>query len=146
MTVRQRFAGLLAVVAVLAASGVLAADPALGDKAAAALRSCRAQTGDNDRLACYDRAVDRHLSFDFAGHGRESTAVFTSPGPFRVRYRNEDVIFVIYIYRTSGKLVRSYGTGPGEGHLDVDTSGEFYIEVKATGTWKLWVTPLPARG
>lgn len=143
MTVRRCLAGLLAA---LAAPGALAADPALGDAAAAALRACRAEAGDDARLACYDRAVDRHLSFDFAGRGRESTAVFTSPGPFRVRYRNEDVIFVIYIYRTGGELVRSYGTGPGEGHLDVDASGEFYIEVKATGTWKLWVTPLPASG
>lgn len=145
MTVRGCLAGLLAALATLNSPGALAADPALGDKAAAALRACRAQTRDNDRLACYDRAVDRHLSFDFAGRSRETTAVFTSPGPFRVRYRNEDVIFVIYIYRTGGELVRSYGTGPGEGHLDVDASGEFYIEVKATGTWKLWVTPLPRR-
>lgn len=132
--------------AALSSPHVLAVDPAPGDKAAAALRACRAQTADNQRLVCYDHAVDRHLSFDFAGRGRETTAVFTSPGPFRVRYRNEDVIFVIYIYRTSGELVRSHGTGPGEGHLDVEASGKFYIEVKATGTWKLWVMPLPDRG
>ncbi|ROO33677.1 hypothetical protein SAHL_03950 [Salinisphaera orenii YIM 95161] len=124
-----------------------ATDGMLGDKGITALRACRAQHDEALRLACYDAAVERYLSFDFAGTGRESTPEFESPTGFRLGFRNEDVIFVIYVFDAdTGELAKSYSAGPGEGEVAVRQGGRFYVEVKATGAWKIWIRPLPADG
>lgn len=110
----------------------------------ASFRSCRILTDDSERVRCYDLAFDQHLSFDYAGQGRESTPVFDSANGFVLRYRNEDVIFVIYVYSADDNtLIKSHSSGPGEGQISIDATGRFYVEVKATGAWKIWIDPRP---
>lgn len=119
------------------------AQSVLGEKGLAALRACGLQRAASARLACYDAAAERYLSFDFAGTGRERTPAFDSAAGFRLGFHNEDVIFVIYVFDAdSGELVKSYSAGPGEGEVAVRRHGRFYIEVKATGAWKIWIRPL----
>lgn len=122
-----------------------AAESAVADKGITALRGCRLHTEDHVRLACYDRAVDHYLSFDFQGNGRENTAIFASEEGFRLEFHSSSVIFVVYVFNAdSGELVNTYSSGPGEGEISMYEGGRFYIEVKATDSWKIRVRPLAA--
>lgn len=120
-----------------------AAEASIGEAGISALRGCRLHTEDDARLACYDHAVDRYVSFDFYGNGREHTPNFESPDGFRLGFHSDSVIFVVYVFDAdSGELVKTYSSGPGEGEASVRRGGRFYIEVKATDSWKIWVRPL----
>lgn len=120
-----------------------AAEAAGGDEGITALRGCRLHTEDEARLTCYDRAVDHYFSFDFHGNGRENTPHFDSEEGFRLEFHSNSVIFVVYVFNAeSGELVNTYSSGPGEGHISVHEGGRFYIEVKATDSWKIRVRPL----
>jgi len=101
--------------------------------------TCQQQPDETLRLQCYDKTVEQHFSYDFSGVGARRTEVFNRSQAFQVKYQNNDVIFVIYVFRANGDLVKSYGTGPGTGILKIAEQGEFYIEVKATGAWRLWL-------
>lgn len=125
------------------ADSTSAAEATIGDESITALRGCRLHTEDEVRLACYDRAVDHYLSFDFHGSGREHTPSFESQEGFRLEFHSDSVIFVVYVFNVeSGELVNTYSSGPGEGEVSVHEGGRFYIEVKATDSWKIRVRPL----
>lgn len=134
------------VVALLMLAGISpssAAEATIGDEGIKALRGCRLHTEDEARLICYDRAVDHYLSFDFHGNGREHTPSFESQEGFRLEFHSDSVIFVVYVFNAdNGELVNTYSSGPGEGEVSVHESGRFYIEVKATDSWKIRVRPL----
>lgn len=120
-----------------------AAEATVADEGITALRGCRLHTGDEARLVCYDRAVDHYLSFDFHGNGRENTPNFESEEGFRLEFHSNSVIFVVYVFNAdSGELVNTYSSGPGEGEISMHEGGRFYIEVKATDSWKIRVRPL----
>jgi hypothetical protein len=135
----------LAVVLLMLAgvSSTSAAEATIGDEGIGALRSCRLNIEDEARLACFDHTIDKYLSFDFYGNGREHTPSFESPDGFRLGFRSDSVIFVVYVFNAdSGELAKTYSSGPGEGEVSVREGGRYYIEVKATDTWKIWVLPL----
>lgn len=125
------------------ASSTSATEATIGDEGITALQSCRLHTEDEVRLACYDRAVDHYLSFDFHGSGREHTSSFESQEGFRLEFHSDSVIFVVYVFNAdNGELVKTYNSGPGEGEVSVHEGGRFYIEIKATDSWKIRVRPL----
>lgn len=133
----------VALLMLLGVSSLSAAEVTVGDEGITALRGCRLNIDDKARLACFDRTVDKYLSFDFFGSGREHTPSFESPDGFRLRFRSDSVIFVVYVFNAdSGELAKTYSSGPGEGEVKVHEGGRYYIEVKATDTWKIWVLPL----
>ncbi|WP_205341623.1 hypothetical protein [Denitrificimonas caeni] len=120
-----------------------AAESAVGDEGITALHGCRLHTEDKARLACYDHAVDHYFSFDFHGNGRENTPIFESQEGFQLEFHSASVIFVVYVFNAdSGELVNTYSSGPGEGKIRMHEGGRFYIEVKATDSWKIRVRPL----
>lgn len=120
-----------------------AAEAIIGDEGITALRDCRLHTEKEARLVCYDSAVDHYLSFDFHGSGRENTPNFESQEGFKLEFHSDSVIFVVYIFNAdSGELVNTYSSGPGAGEVSVHEGGRFYIEVKATDSWKIRVRPL----
>lgn len=141
----QRLALLAAAVcAALSTPPVQARD----SRARQSLLECRKQAVIAERVACYDRTVEEFFMHDFEGIGTGRTPVFPQPQPFQVVYENNDVIFVIYVYRANGELITSYGTGPGKGTLDINESGKFYIDIRATGSWRLTLrslAPAPAQ-
>lgn len=135
----------VALLIIVGVSSTSAAEATIGDEGITALRGCRLNIDDEARLACFDRTVDKYLSFDFYGSGREHTPSFESPDGFRLGFRSDSVIFVVYVFNAdSGELAKTYSSGPGEGEVSVREGGRYYIEVKATDTWKIWVLPLTA--
>lgn len=115
----------------------------IGDKGIAALRGCQLHSDDEARLACFDRTTAHYLSFDFHGSGREHTPSFESEEGFRLEFHSESVIFVVYVFNAdNNELVNTYSSGPGEGEINVREGGRFYIEVKATDSWKIRVRQL----
>lgn len=133
----------IALLMLLDVSSISAAEATIGDEGITTLRGCRLNIDDEARLACFDGAVDKYLSFDFYGSGREHTPSFESPNGFRLGFRSDSVIFVVYVFNAdSGELAKTYSSGPGEGEVSVREGGRYYIEVKATDTWKIWVLPL----
>lgn len=120
-----------------------AAQATVYDEGITALHTCQVITEDSARLACYDQAVDHYLSFDFYGNGREQTPTFARDAGFRLEFHSASVIFVVYVFNTdSGELVNTYSSGPGQGEISIHEGGRFYIEVKATDSWKIRVRPL----
>ncbi len=126
-----------------AISPALATAATIGDKGIAALRDCQLPREDEARLACFDRAAAHYLSFDFHGNGREHTPSFESAEGFRLEFHSDSVIFVVYVFNADNEeLVNTYSSGPGEGEISVHEGGRFFIEVKATDSWKIRVRQL----
>lgn len=124
--------------------GLLIASPLLvwaDEKMRKDFLSCQSQS-EAKRLACYDQRVEHYFSHDYEGVGAYKTPLFSREEPFNVEYENNDVIFVLYVYDQSHQLIASYGTGPGKGFLPIEQTGDFYIEIKSTGAWRLWIKPI----
>ena len=110
------------------------------------LQTCQRITANEARLRCYDDAVRRHFFPVFRGDGNQRTAAFRIDEPTRIRYRSEHVIFVLYLKSTSGELIKNGHQGaPGESYLDVPESGDYFLEINASGAWKIWFESLAAK-
>lgn len=110
-----------------------------------ALLECRRVAAPMPRLACYDRTMEQHFSAAFAGDKNGRTPLFEVTEPVRLRYRNEDVMLVIYLRGEAGQLLGSETqAAPGESYLAIPAPGRYFLEIHASGGWKVWIEPAPS--
>lgn len=110
-----------------------------------ALLACARLAEPMPRLACYDKVMEQHFSAAFTGYKNQRTPLFEVLEPACLRFRNEDVMLVVYLREEGGQLLHSETqAAPGESYLAVPAAGRYYLEIHASGGWKVWLEPSPS--
>jgi hypothetical protein len=79
----------------------------------------------------------------YSGSGAQNTRPFTVDGPWEVHWNAAAGIFQIYLYNLRGELidVAANQMGSGAGSSFQPKGGTYYLQVNATGNWKIKIVP-----
>lgn len=119
-------------------------DSAMGqDDVISDIHECRALQNNEKRLSCYDQLAARTALPNFFGRRTMTTDHFHIEKPTRLRFQSEGVIFVLYVKDSNDAVVQNLHIGgAGEGSYIIESAGEYYLEINASGSWKIWLEPL----
>lgn len=143
-----------------AASFSPAASPALGQEAlhntlsgvsprgaegdlVARLEHCARIAEAGRRLSCYDALALDRTPPAFDGRLGSRTEPFTVDRPTLLRFENDDVIMVVYLLDEKGEVFQNlHRGGRGLGEYEIRRLGTYSLQVNASGSWRVWLTPL----
>lgn len=127
----------------LAAAPSAGADARFEDDLRRALRQCRVVVDTAEKLACYDRVVDRLSTPTFQGRLTLQTEPFEIDRPSRLRYESDGVIFVMYLKDAQGQVVQNLHIGgAGEDVYLIEKPGLYSLQINGAETWRIWIEPL----
>lgn len=105
---------------------------------------CRVMTEPGEKIACYDRLVDKLTPPTFRGRLTLQTDVFEIDRPTRIRFESEGVIFVMYLKNERGEVLQNLHIGGGgEDSFVVDKAGKYSLLINGAEYWSVWLEPLP---
>lgn len=109
---------------------------------ATALQTCRLQTDERRRLACFDDLARRNAPPRFAGKLGMRSEPFRLDRPHVLRFRSEGVIFVLYLLDEKGDVVQNLHIGgTGEDSYLIERAGTYSLQIDGSAEWRIWLDP-----
>ncbi len=109
----------------------------------ARLEHCAANPEPGRRLACYDALALNRVEPAFEGRLGSRTESFEVAVPTLLRFESDDVILVVYLLDEEGEVFQNlHRGGRGLGEYEIRRLGTYSLQVNASGSWRVWLTPL----
>lgn len=107
------------------------------------LEHCAGIAAATRRLACYDDLALKRVAPSFEGRLGARTESFEVATPTLLRFESDDVIMVVYLLDEKGEVFQNlHRGGRGLGEYEIRRLGSYSLQVNASGSWRIWLTPL----
>ena len=105
------------------------------------LARCAALLSASERLSCFDALAQP--GFVHSGTGAAEVPLDVKE-PQLLHYESSDVVLVLEIMQAPQRLIQNIHLGgQGEGSFLIDAPGRYFVRVRASGSWRLWLAPPP---